>query len=170
MIYVLISKAIIMNIKLKRFPIHYTPEEERIAAERGLTLPLINEMPQYMTIGAAGFDIKANETVIVFPGQVKVVKAGIGVELPEGYEMQVRPRSGMSKAGIIVILGTIDSDYRGEIGVIVLNLTSTEIEIRVGDRIGQGVITKVERCTFDEVPELGVTARGDRGYGSTGKA
>lgn len=137
-------------------------------------------MPAYATDGAAGFDLAAAEDVIIEPGQTVVVSTGLAVELPPGYELQIRPRSGISvKTKLRVQLGTVDSDFRGEIGVIVDNIAVPSGDsfkdgtvlaecIRAGDRIAQAVITPVYRAVFEEVDALTPTERGAGGYGSTG--
>ena len=132
-----------------------------------------HELPKYQTPCAAGMDLYANLEVSVTlqPLQRKLVSTGLFIELPEGYEAQIRPRSGLALRNGITVLntpGTIDADYRGEIGVILVNLSDTEFTINDGDRIAQMVIAKHERATWEEVTELTTTARGAGGFGSTG--
>lgn len=132
-----------------------------------------NQLPAYETVASAGVDLRADisQSIILKPLGRAVVKTGLFIELPVGYEAQVRPRSGLAaKHGITVLNspGTIDADYRGEIGVILANLSNTDFEIQNGDRIAQMVIAKHERVHFTEVNELTDTARGAGGFGSTG--
>jgi dUTP pyrophosphatase len=132
------------------------------------------KMPTYATAGSACFDLYASETVILYDGRVAPVSLGFAIEIPDGYEMQIRSRSGMAKNGIIIAngIGTIDSDYRGEVKVLLLKLTLSEattcVRINVGDRIAQGIICQVLRTEFEEAIELGETLRGEGGFGSTG--
>ena len=131
-------------------------------------------LPKYETEGSAGMDIKANidESILLEPLQRVLVKTGLYLSLPEGLECQIRPRSGLAlKHGVTVLNspGTIDSDYRGEIGVILVNLSEQNFIINDGDRIAQMVITKHETVSFIEVDELSETERGTGGFGSTGK-
>lgn len=130
-------------------------------------------LPSYETIASAGMDIRANvaEPSTLKPLQRAIVKTGLFIELPIGFEAQVRPRSGLAaKKGITVLNspGTIDADYRGEIGVILVNLSNEEFTIENGERIAQLVIAKHERAVFEEVEELSETLRGAGGFGSTG--
>ena len=130
--------------------------------------------PEYASSLAAGFDFKADtdEPMVIEPMERVLVPTGIYMELPEGYECQVRPRSGMAyKYGITVANtpGTIDTDYRGEIKVILINLSKEKYIVYPGDRIAQGVIAKYEQVTFKEVTELSSTERGEGGFGHTGK-
>lgn len=130
-------------------------------------------LPQYETENSAGVDLHANieEPVLLEPLQRHVIPTGICVSIPNGYEGQVRPRSGLAaKKGITVLNapGTIDADYRGEIGVILVNLSDTTFHINPGERIAQLVFAKCERAEFVEVEELDETARGEGGFGSTG--
>ncbi|MDR4144826.1 MULTISPECIES: dUTP diphosphatase [Bacillus cereus group] len=133
------------------------------------------ELPRYAKPGDSGFDLVAAEDTIIWPGETKVVQTGLAFEIPPGYELQVRPRSGMTRnTKLRVVLGTVDSGYRGEVGVLVDN---TEIPkaanmqahvIEKGTRIAQGVIAPVIIAHFDEVDELSHSERGTNGYGSTG--
>ena len=132
-----------------------------------------NEIPEYSTSGSAGLDIRANlnQPLLLKSLQREMVPTGLFIELPEGHEAQIRPRSGLaSKQGITCLNtpGTIDSDYRGEIKVILINLSDKEQTINPGDRIAQMVINKVERAIWDPVEELNETIRGAGGFGHTG--
>jgi dUTP pyrophosphatase len=133
-----------------------------------------NELPVYETIGSAGLDIRAfiEETVTLKPFERKLIKTGLFIEIPLGYEAQVRPRSGFAlKNGVTVLNspGTIDADYRGEIGVILINLSQEDVEIHSGDRIAQLVFASVEQAEWIDVETLSNTQRGEGGFGSTGK-
>ncbi len=128
-------------------------------------------LPSYETSGSAGMDIRAAEPATVAPGKRGLVGTGFAFAIPEGYEVQVRPRSGLAlKKGIAVLNspGTIDSDYRGEIKVILANLGEEDFVIERGDRIAQIVVAPVQRGNIVEVEELDDTARGSGGFGSTG--
>jgi dUTP pyrophosphatase len=130
------------------------------------------EIPNYQTEEAAGFDLHSIEDIILKPNERKLIGTGLAFEIPKGYEIQIRPRSGLAyKHGISVLNspGTIDSDYRGEIKVLLINHSDTDFEIKVGERIAQGVIQEVIQAKFEEVEELNKTARGAGGFGSTGK-
>ena len=132
-----------------------------------------NEIPSYSTKESAGMDIRANinEQTVLKPLERSLIKTGLFIELPKGYEAQIRPRSGMAlKKGITVLNtpGTIDADYRGEIGVILVNLSNEEHRINHGDRIAQMVIAKVEQPLLHEVNTLNDSERGSGGFGSTG--
>jgi dUTP pyrophosphatase len=129
--------------------------------------------PNYETEGAAGMDLKANieEAITLKPLERAIIKTGLFIALPIGYEAQVRPRSGLAaKKGITVLNapGTIDADYRGEIGVILVNLSNLEYTLKDGERIAQLVIAKHERVHWKEVQVLSETKRGAGGFGSTG--
>jgi dUTP pyrophosphatase len=129
-------------------------------------------LPSYATHGAAGMDVVAAEDFDLEPGQRHAVATGFKVAIPEGYEIQVRPRSGLAlKHGITVpnTPGTIDSDYRGEVKVILANLGTEPFEVKRGERIAQLVPAPVLRAHFAEVQELADTARGTGGFGSTGQ-
>ena len=133
----------------------------------GTGLPL----PAYATEGAAGMDVVAAEDLSLTPGTRAAVATGFAIAIPAGYEVQVRPRSGLAlKHGITCLNtpGTIDSDYRGEVKVILANLGSEAFAIKRGDRIAQLVAAPVQRATFTEVASLDETARGAGGFGSTG--
>lgn len=134
-----------------------------------------NPLPKYETQGAAGMDLRANieEAIVLKPLERKLIPCGIYVELPQGYEAQVRARSGLSlNHGITLIngTGTVDCDYRGEWRVPLVNLSDTEYVLNPGERIAQVVISKYERIEWEEVEELSATDRGVLGFGSTGKA
>ena len=143
----------------------------RIAVKRlphGEGLPL----PAYATAGAAGMDVVAAEQATLAPGARQAVATGFAIAIPEGYEVQVRPRSGLAlKHGVTCLNtpGTIDHDYRGEVKVILANLGDQPFEIARGDRIAQLVPAPVQRATLDEVAELDETDRGSGGFGSTGR-
>jgi dUTP pyrophosphatase len=130
-------------------------------------------LPQYMTEGSSGMDLFASvaqeETLV--PGERKLIPAGISVAIPEGFEGQVRPRSGLAiqkGIGIVNGPGTIDADYRGEIGVLLINFGKEPFTIRNGDRIAQMVISQVTRVTLEEVDDLPPTRRQGGGFGHTG--
>ena len=142
-----------------------------------MTIKIINksnhDLPNYETIASAGMDLRANlsESRILKPLERSIVGTGLFIELPIGYEAQVRPRSGLAaKQGITVLNapGTIDADYRGEIGVILVNLSNEEFEVVNGERIAQLVIAKHERAEWLSVENLSETVRGEGGFGSTG--
>jgi dUTP pyrophosphatase len=131
------------------------------------------ELPAYATEGAAGMDVLAAEDVALAPGERWPVATGLCVAIPPGYEIQVRPRSGLAlKHGISVpnTPGTIDSDYRGELKVILINHGGEAYTVRRGDRIAQLVVSPVVRATWLKVDELDATQRGEGGFGSTGTA
>lgn len=130
-------------------------------------------LPQYMTEESAGMDVRAllEESVLLKPMERALIPTGIKMEIPRGYEVQVRPRSGLAIKNGITLLnspGTIDSDYRGEIGIILVNLSSEIFEVKNGERVAQFVIQKVYQMDFDECTELGNTERDSGGFGSTG--
>ncbi|MDP5158471.1 MAG: dUTP diphosphatase [Flaviramulus sp.] len=132
-----------------------------------------HELPHYETIASAGMDLRAHitETIILKPLERTIVKTGLFIELPIGIEAQVRPRSGLAaKRGITVLNapGTVDADYRGEIGVILVNLSNEDFVIENGERIAQLVIAKHERAEWKVVEVLSETSRGEGGFGSTG--
>lgn len=142
-----------MNIKIKRI-------------ENG-------KLPSYETIGAAGADCYAriNEKVIVKAKTVETIPLGFAVEIPEGYEMQIRGRSGNARKKWVQVFnspGTIDSDYRGEVGAILYNASDNDFEVNPGDRIAQAVVAPVIQAKWEEVTELSETKRGTGGFGSTG--
>ena len=132
-----------------------------------------HDSPAYATSQSAGLDLRANltESITLKPLERTLVKTGLFIELPEGYEAQVRPRSGLAyKKGITVLNspGTIDADYRGEIGVILVNLSAEEFVVENGERVAQMVIAKHEQANWIEVETLEVSERGAGGFGSTG--
>ncbi|WP_428743467.1 dUTP diphosphatase [Tenacibaculum sp.] len=132
-----------------------------------------HQTPAYETDGSAGMDLRANlnEPVILKPLERAIIKTGLFIALPVGYEAQVRPRSGLAaKKGITVLNspGTVDADYRGDIGVILVNLSNEDFIVNDGERIAQLVIAKHERIQWQEVELLDETARGAGGFGSTG--
>ena len=131
-------------------------------------------LPSYETIASAGMDLRAHsvDTIVLKPLERKIIPTGLFMELPVGYEAQVRPRSGLAaKHGVSVLNspGTIDADYRGEIGVILVNLSNDIFTINNGDRVAQMVIAKHERAEWNEVIKLSETSRGEGGFGSTGR-
>ena len=129
------------------------------------------DLPAYATSGAAGMDVLSAESVTLKPGQRHAVATGLAMAIPQGFEIQVRPRSGLAlKHGISVpnTPGTIDSDYRGELKIILINHGSDEFTIARGDRVAQLGLAPVVQAAWDEVEELDDTARGERGFGSTG--
>lgn len=142
-----------------------------------MTINIINKsghaLPNYETIASAGMDLRATieEPIVLAPLGRGIVKTGLFIELPIGYEAQVRPRSGLAaKKGVTVLNspGTIDADYRGEIGVILVNLSNEPFTIENGERIAQLIIAKHERAEWIEVEALTETSRGEGGFGSTG--
>ena len=142
-----------------------------------MTIKIINKsqhpLPNYETIASAGMDLRADLTasITLAPLGRVIVKTGLFIELPIGYEAQVRPRSGLAiKKGITVLNspGTVDADYRGEIGVILVNLSNEDFVIENGERIAQLIIAKHDRAEWIEVQELSETSRGEGGFGSTG--
>ena len=142
---------------------------QRLNPERDADLAL----PRYMTTGAAGMDVGAavQEPLTIAPMQIRLVPTGFAVALPEGFEAQIRPRSGLAvKHGITVVNapGTIDADYRGEIGCILINHGSAAFTVERGLRIAQMVVAPVTRAAWQEVDDLDETARGAGGFGSTG--
>lgn len=131
-------------------------------------------LPEYQTALSAGMDLRANikESISLEPLQRALVPTGLYVELPAGYEMQIRPRSGMAaKQGVTVLNapGTIDADYRGEIKVILVNLSPDVVTINDGERVAQAVVARCEQVEWESVEELSATERGEGGFGSTGK-
>jgi dUTP pyrophosphatase len=144
-----------------------------------MTIKIINrsqhKLPHYETEASAGMDLRANitESITLKPLERAIIKTGLFIELPVGYEAQVRPRSGLAaKKGVTVLNapGTVDADYRGEIGVILVNLSNEEFKIENGERIAQLIIAKHERAQWEEVEVLEETTRGAGGFGSTGTA
>lgn len=138
--------------------------------DHGQDMPL----PKYMSDHAAGMDLYAavKEEKIIKPGEWALIPTGISIAIPEGFEAQVRPRSGLAlKQGVSVLNtpGTVDADYRGEVGVILMNHSKQDLIIKRGDRIAQMIINKIERIEFEEVNELPDTKRSSGGFGHTGK-
>lgn len=142
-----------------------------------MTIKIINrsshDLPNYETGASAGMDLRANitESVTLKPLERSIIKTGLFIELPVGYEAQVRPRSGLAaKKGVTVLNspGTVDADYRGEIGVILVNLSNEDYTVENGERIAQLIIAKHERAVWEEVDLLEETSRGSGGFGSTG--
>ena len=143
-----------------------------------IQLPIINEspfdLPTYATISSAGLDLKAvlDAPISMAPLERKIIGTGLKIALPEGYEAQVRPRSGLAaKHGITVLNapGTIDADYRGEIGVILVNLSNDSFTIQPGERIAQLVVAQYTQVSWQPTANLEETDRGEGGFGSTGK-
>lgn len=142
-----------------------------------MTIQVINKsqhpLPDYETLASAGMDLRANlsESVELKPLERAIIKTGLFIALPVGYEAQVRPRSGLAaKKGVTVLNspGTVDADYRGEIGVILVNLSNEPFVVENGERIAQLIIAKHERAVWAEVEKLDETSRGEGGFGSTG--
>src|SRR5690554_2306085 len=143
-----------------------------------MNIKIINKsshaLPNYETIASAGMDLRASlsDSVTLKPLERAMVETGLFIELPIGYEAQVRPRSGLAAKNGITVLntpGTIDADYRGEIKVILVNLSNQDFEIKDGERIAQMVIAKHERVEWEETNELSQTQRGEGGFGHTGR-
>lgn len=129
-------------------------------------------LPSYQTTHSAGADVRAclTETLVLKPMQRAMIPTGFSMEIPEGYEVQIRPRSGLASKGLIIpnSPGTIDSDYRGEVKILVLNLSDGDFEIQDGDRVAQMVVQKVHQSEFVESESLSDTQRGEGGFGHTG--
>ncbi len=143
-----------------------------------IQIPVVNRskhaLPQYQTSGSAGLDLCANldQEVQLAPLERTLIPTGIFMELPQGFEAQIRPRSGLAfKVGLTVLNspGTIDSDYRGEVKVLLINLSKENVIVKDGERIAQMVVAKHEQIEWQAVDELNETDRGQGGYGSTGK-
>lgn len=143
-----------------------------------LTVPVINssknELPEYASRQSAGLDLRANidQEIILTPMERQIIPTGLSIALPEGYEAQVRPRSGLAaKFGVTVLNspGTIDADYRGDIGVILINLSQEDVTIHPGERIAQLVVAQYTQISWQAVKKLEATGRGASGFGSTGK-
>ena len=150
------------------------------AAETPIPIPVLRvggrgeplELPRYQTAGAAGMDLRADEPVDLAPGERRLVPTGIAVAIPPGWEGQVRPRSGLALklgVGLANAPGTIDSDYRGEVGVILVNWGQERVRLPRGERIAQLVVGQVTQGALVEVAELPGTGRGGGGFGSTGR-
>ena len=132
------------------------------------------DLPSYQSALAAGLDLRANlsDKILIYPMERKLIPTGLFIALPQGYEAQIRPRSGLAiKYGITVLNspGTIDSDYRGEIGIILINLSNERFVVNSGDRIAQMVISKHEQIKWEVIESLPKSNRGEKGFGSTGK-
>lgn len=132
-----------------------------------------NGLPAYETLHAAGMDLRADleDTIILKPFERKLIPTGLSIELPEGFEAQIRPRSGLAfkyGIGIVNSPGTIDADYRGEIKVLLINFSQEAFEIKTGDRIAQMIVAKHEKVDWEQVEVLNETSRGAGGYGHTG--
>lgn len=130
-----------------------------------------NPLPKYATEDAAGMDICANEDMLLENGKISLVGTGLYIELPKGYEAQIRCRSGLAlKHGVMLVngIGTIDADYRGEIRIIMTTVLNTPYQIKKGDRIAQMVISKLTQAHLSQVAELDVTQRNEGGFGSSG--
>jgi len=152
-------------VKLETVPVKIKILDDRVRK--------LNLLPRYMTKFSSGMDLHAlpEEEVTVKPGKIALIPTGIAVAIPPGYEIQLRPRSGLAfRYGVTLpnTPGTIDSDYRGEIKVIIINLGEKDFVIRPGDRIAQMVLVPVCRIEWEEVEELPSTERGDGGFGHTG--
>tara|TARA_R110000824_G_scaffold87860_7_gene216330 strand:+ start:1016 stop:1444 length:429 start_codon:yes stop_codon:yes gene_type:complete len=131
-----------------------------------------NDLPNYETIASAGCDVRSTHGAHIGPGLSCLIKTGLYVEIPIGYEIQIRPRSGLALKKQVTVLntpGTIDADYRGEIGVIIINHGLGPVSLGKGERIAQLVLNKVEQIKWESVLALSDTSRGDGGFGSTGK-
>jgi len=129
------------------------------------------QVPKYATLGSSGADLCAVENDVLLPGERKLISTGIAVAIPDGYEIQIRPRSGLAlKKGITVVNspGSIDSDYRGVLGVILLNTGKEMLEIKVGDKIAQAILAPVVQAAYEETDKLDDTERGSGGFGHTG--
>ena len=127
-------------------------------------------LPEYASEGAAGADLRAREAVVLPPGARAAVATGVHLEIPAGHVGLVWPRSGLAvRSGIDTLAGVIDSDYRGEVRVVLVNHGDAEFRIEPGDRIGQLLIQPVARATFSRAPALAATSRGEGGFGSTGR-
>jgi dUTP pyrophosphatase len=139
-----------------------TPVEVRVAGERGV--------PEYGSAAAAGADLKASEDVVLAPGARAAVPTGLHLEIPEGHVGLIWPRSGLAvKHGIDTLAGVVDSDYRGEVRVVLINHGPEPFTIRAGDRVAQMLVQRVERAVFVSAAAIGETARGASGFGSTGR-
>tara|TARA_B100001113_G_scaffold56029_1_gene41740 strand:- start:206 stop:640 length:435 start_codon:yes stop_codon:yes gene_type:complete len=141
-------------------------------------IPIVNkssfDLPSYQSALAAGLDLRANlsDRIVIYPMERKLIPTGLFIALPQGHEAQIRPRSGLAiKYGITVLNspGTIDSDYRGEIGIILINLSNERFVVNSGDRIAQMVISKHEQIKWEVLESLPKSNRGEKGFGSTGK-
>lgn len=130
------------------------------------------ELPVYQTVGSAGCDIRSRDSDFIGPGERHLFRTGLKFEIPEGYECQIRPRSSLARQNGIIVFNspsTIDSDFRGELAILLFNTSRQAFRIVQGDRIAQLVFAPVTKATFELVTELGKTERGEGGWGSTGK-
>jgi len=148
-------------------PDHVTLRLMRLEGNQDMALP------SYETAGSSGLDLRAavHGELTLHPGEIRLVPTGLAVSLPTGYEAQIRPRSGLALkhgVGMVNSPGTIDSDYRGEIGLVLINWSKTPFRIKRGDRIAQMVVTRVSRAEVLEVERLETTARGEGGFGHSG--
>lgn len=166
------GSEMILNDKNITNALYFVPNKRPINAVR---VKIINKssnpLPEYETIGSAGFDLASNEDTTLFPGDTKLIGTGLFVEIPQGFELQIRSRSGLSINNQIIVLnspGCVDSDFRGEVKVILTNLGCKKFEIKTGDRIAQGVISLAFQAEFKIVDKLSETERGSGGFGSTG--
>jgi len=131
------------------------------------------KLPKYQTAGSVGFDLESRDKLIIESGKTALISTGLSFELPQQYEIQIRPRSGLALKHSITVLnspGTIDSDYRGELKVILINHGKLPFAIEVGDRVAQAIINKVEIAIFKDVKNISSTERDSNGFGSTGKS
>lgn len=131
-----------------------------------------SKLPEYKTTGASGMDVfYSGDDISIEQNSRCILSTGLAVEVPNGYELQVRPRSGLASQGLIILNspGTVDSDYRGEIKILAYNLSKNSINIKKGDRIAQFILNKVDQVSVIFVPELSSTERGNGGFGSTGR-
>ncbi len=124
------------------------------------------KLPEYKTSGSSGMDIYSVEDKVLYPHKTERIQTGVALQIPEGYEVQVRPRSGLACKNVVAQFGTIDSDFRDPLQAIITNIGETEFQVHAGDRIAQLVLVPVTKCVFEQVDELDQTGRG--GYGSTG--
>jgi len=156
------------------FKAFFMPSEVKVQITRVAGVPGDVPLPAYATEGSAGMDLCAavENDVVLEPGQTALIPSGFAIALPQGYEAQVRPRSGLAikhQVGILNAPGTIDSDYRGEVKVILTNFGTKNFVIRRGDRIAQMVIARYARAVWEEREELDQTERGSGGFGHTGR-
>lgn len=155
-----IAESELMEVKRGNYPMNVKVKKAEASAV----------IPAYQTPGAAGFDFHATHDAVIPVGGYAVINTGIAFELPEGYELSVRGRSGLAfKSQIIAFNGTVDSDFRDSVRVLLFNLSAEPFYIKSGERIAQGIINKIERVHFVESDELNSTERGENGFGSTGK-
>jgi dUTP pyrophosphatase len=174
-----------INVKMKKYCLYFSKcdtktlplQVEIVYMGDMLRIKVVNKghqpLPQYATTQSAGMDLRANleMPVVLKPMERKLIPTGLHIALPEGYEAQVRPRSGLAlKKGITVLNspGTIDADYRGEVGVLLINLSMEDFTVNDGERIAQMVIARHEQGMFEDVEVLDETERGEGGYGHTG--